>query len=339
MPITMYVDGPRWREHLTAAAAAHPGIVPVAKGNGYGFGVARLARRAEWLGADMLAIGTYAEVDSVRQRFSGDILVMEPWRPFLCDISYDKRVIHTVGRADDLAMLAERDDQPRVLLEGLTSMHRHGFTEETMRELPAAPRGVRVEGHALHLPLGTDQLREVEHWLGLVPSSRRWFVSHLTDAELATLRLMHPDLEFRPRIGTALWLGDRSFLDVRATVLDAHPVSRGDSLGYRQRSVLRAGTVLVVSGGTAHGVALEAPSPASTARQRAVAVARGGLDATGRALSPFVVAGKQRWFVEPPHMQVSLIFLPAGCAVPRPGDEIEVQVRYTTTTFDHITTS
>jgi hypothetical protein len=38
-------------------------------------------------------------------------------------------------------------------------------------------------------------------------------------------------------------------------------------------------------------------------------------------------------------MQVSLIFLPAGCAVPRPGDEIEVQVRYTTTTFDHITTS
>ena len=29
------------------------------KGNGYGFGVGRLARKAEWLGCDTLAVGTY----------------------------------------------------------------------------------------------------------------------------------------------------------------------------------------------------------------------------------------------------------------------------------------
>ncbi len=339
MPLTLYVDGPRWRLHLTTTAAAHPGIVPVAKGNGYGFGVPRLARRAEWLGADTLAIGTYREAETVRKRFSGDILVMEPWRPFLGDISYDTRIIHTVGRENDLAALAERGARPRVVLEGLTSMRRHGFTAEAMRRLPATPPGVRVEGHALHLPLGTGHVHEVERWLGAAPASRRWFISHLTGAELTTLRQQHRGVELRPRIGTALWLGDRACLEARTTVLDAHSVRRGDRLGYRQRTVLRAGTVLIVSGGTAHGIALEAPTSAATARQRAVAIAKGGLDAAGRALSPFVVAGRQRWFVEPPHMQASMIFLPAGTAVPRIGEEIAVQVRFTTTTFDHVSVS
>ena len=68
-------------------------------------------------------------------------------------------------------------------------------------------------------------------------------------------------------------------------------------------------------------------------------MARGGLEAAGRALSPFVVDGKQRWFVEPPHMQASLLFVPAGATAPGVGDEIEVQVRFTTTTFDAVVVS
>jgi len=335
VPVSLYVDGPRWRRHLLGAAAAYPGIVPVAKGNGYGFTIGRLARRAEWLGADTIAIGTYAEVVDVRQRFSGDVLVMEPWRPFRTDIPYDPRLVHTVGRLDDLAALGDRGDHPRVVLEALTSMHRHGLPADALAGIGRSPRGVRLEGHALHLPLGTGHVTEVEHWLATCPADR-WFVSHVSDVEISALRRRHPDLELRPRVGTALWLGDRAALDVRATVLDAHTVRRGDRVGYRQRILPRAGTVLVLSGGTAHGIALEAPTPAATARQRALAVARGGLDAVGWALSPFVVDGKQRWFVEPPHMQVSLIFLPAGSAVPRLGDEVRAQVRLTTTTFDHV---
>lgn len=84
-------------------------------------------------------------------------------------------------------------------------------------------------------------------------------------------------------------------------------------------------------------VALEAPTPATTTRQRAVAVHRGGLEAAGRALSPFVVDGKQRWFAEPPHIQVSIIYVLSGARVPGVGDEVEVQVRYTTKTFDAVT--
>ncbi|HEY7042848.1 MAG TPA: alanine racemase [Nocardioidaceae bacterium] len=335
MPLTLYVDGPRWRSHLRATADANRGIVPVAKGNGYGFTIGRLARRAEWLGVDMLAVGTYAEVAEVRQRFSGDVLVLEPWRPFLPTLVYDDRLIHTVGRAQDLKALADIGDTPRVLLETLTSMNRHGFQLDTLAGAAATARGVHIEGHALHLPLGEGHLDEVERCLATAPE-KRWYVSHLTAAELTQLRTRHPGVEFRPRIGTALWLGDKQALSPRATVLDARDVQRGERAGYRGRRFSKPGTLLVVSGGTTHGVALEAPTPASSARQRAVAVARGGLEATGRALSPFVVDGKQRWFVEPPHMQVSLVFVPAGARAPGVGDEIDVQVRFTTTRFDAI---
>jgi hypothetical protein len=125
-------------------------------------------------------------------------------------------------------------------------------------------------------------------------------------------------------------------LSPKATVLDVHEVQAGDHAGYRQRRIMRDGHVVIVSGGTAHGISLEAPTGAATMRQRAVSVARGGLDAAGRALSPYVVGGKQRWFVEPPHMQVSMIFVRDAGVLPEPGDEIPLQVRYTTTHFDHV---
>ena len=71
MSLTLTVDGPRWRAHLESVADAHPGIVPVAKGNGYGFTLGRLARKAQWLrdgGHDVttLAVGTYDEIPERR---------------------------------------------------------------------------------------------------------------------------------------------------------------------------------------------------------------------------------------------------------------------------------
>ena len=338
MPLTLYVDGPRWRSHLRTTTEANPGIIPVAKGNGYGFTVGRLARKAEWLGVDTIAVGTYAELAEVRQRFSGDLLVLEPWRPFLPALSHDDRVVHTVGRPEDLAALEERADTPRVVLEALTSMNRHGFPIDDLAAVHKAARGVRIEGHAVHLPLGQGHVAEVERCIAAAPADR-WYVSHLTPAEVEELRSRHAGVEFRPRIGTALWLGDREAVQVRATVMDARPVARGDTAGYRQHRFGKAGTLLVLAGGTSQGVALEAPSPAASTRQRAVSVAKGGLEAVGRALSPYVVAGKQRWFVEPPHMQVSLVFLPAGTPAPAVGDEVEVQMRMTTALFDDIVVS
>jgi hypothetical protein len=164
--------------------------------------------------------------------------------------------------------------------------------------------------------------------------TRRVYVSHLTDTELATLARSWPDYELRPRIGTAMWLGDRGSIRVCATVLDAHPVDRGDVFGYRGRRAPVPGTILMVSGGTAHGIALEAPSGGATLRTRVARLAQGGLDAAGFVRSPYTVDGRLRLFAEPPHMQASMLFLTRGVRVPEVGDEVPVRVRFTTTSFD-----
>ena len=342
MTLTLYVDTSRWYAAMAAVRDAQPGLVPVAKGNGYGFGIERLAEQATRLGADTIAVGTYAEVQAVRD-FPGSVLVLSPWRPFDDNVTYDDRTIHTVGRLSDLTGLADRDDRPRVVLERLTSMRRHGFSARDLRAagtmIEERRDTVRVEGVALHLPLAQrSHLGEVERLMTDVVAAglptHRVYVSHLRDEELATLRGEYPDFEFRPRIGTRLWLGDRGALRVRATVLDVHPVERGDVFGYRGRTAPRNGAIVVVSGGTANGIGLEAPTGGATLKDRAARIAKGGLDAAGFVRSPYLIGGKQRLFAEPPHMQASMLFLPSGAPMPEVGDEVDVQVRFTATSFD-----
>ena len=87
MSLTLTVDGDRWRGHLRSYAEATPGLVPVAKGNGYGFTLGRLARKAQWLddqglSIDTLAVGTYEELPVFATRNAGGLLVLTPWRPF-----------------------------------------------------------------------------------------------------------------------------------------------------------------------------------------------------------------------------------------------------------------
>ena len=356
MSLTLTVDGDRWRAHLLETVAQHPGIVPVAKGNGYGFGLGRLARRAQWLAGrsaetgapvDLVAVGIYDEIEQVASRYDGDLLVLTPWRPFGAALDLDPRtaarVVHTVSRAEDLEGLRAHDPEARFVLEQLTSMRRHGMGR---RELAAAAEEVGGErsglrGVAMHLPLNTtSHLGEVSRLINDVVASglptRTVFVSHLTRAELASLASTYPDFTVRPRIGTDLWLGDRGALRVGATVLDVHEVDRGDTFGYRGRSVPKHGHIVVVSGGTAHGIGLEAPTGDQSLKARAATLARGGLDAVGFVRSPFSIDGKQRVFAEPPHMQASMLFVPSGARVPRVGEQIEVRVRFTATDFDRV---
>jgi alanine racemase len=354
MSLVLHVDGDRWRTHLRRVAEARPGLVPVAKGNGYGFGNGRLARKTQWLAdnaldGDTLAVGTYAEIGDVAERFKGDLVVLSPWRPWGDAAAHadDDRVIHTVGRLADLESLIAAPGRPRVVLERLTSMKRHGFTARGLREATsAAAHGVRIEGVSIHLPLQQhENLAEAAELMTDVVAAgfdklgdraTTVWVSHLSAAHLAALAGQYPDFTFRPRVGTELWLGDRGALRVTARVLDAHPVERGEQFGYRGRTVPRTGTLLVVSGGTAHGIGLEAPTGEGSVRARAASLARGGLDALGMVKSPYTVAGKARYFAEPPHMQSSMLFLPSGVEVPATGDEVDVRVRFTATTFDRV---
>jgi hypothetical protein len=372
MSLTLRVDGERWRAHLQRVAAATPGLTPVVKGNGYGFTPGRLARKAAWLaarghGVDTLAVGTYDELPHVAARYDGDLMVLTPWRPRGAaeevDPGLGRRLVHTLSRLADLTDLLERQPDARIVLERATSMRRHGMSAADLRvasRVLAEHRGARLEGVALHLPLagpGGAHVPEVERLMTDVVSAdldkldrrgskldrrgggRTVWVSHLTADELTRLRAAYPDVTFRPRIGTGLWLGDRAALRVTATVLDVHPLERGDVFGYRGRAAPRSGHLLVVSGGTAHGIGLESPTGDGSLRARAATLARGGLDAAGFVRSPYSVDGRQRFFAEPPHMQASMLFLPAGAQVPAVGDEVDVRVRFTATTFDRVVVS
>ncbi|MCZ4499435.1 MAG: alanine racemase domain protein [Marmoricola sp.] len=352
MSLVLHVEGDRWRVHQAAVAASRPGLVPVLKGNGYGFGLTLLAHQATWLEVDTVAVGTPTEIAPVAAAFAGDLVVLTPWRAFDAVALEDEtaaRVIYTVGRLEDLTALLAATPDARILLELTTSMKRHGFTPRGLREAAAAARtaGARIEGASIHLPLGPSggNLREADRLMtdlvaaGLADpalGTPTVWVSHLTAVEVEALAAAYPEVTFRQRIGTELWLGDRGALRVTAHVLDTHPVERGETFGYRGRTLPRSGTVLIVSGGTAHGIGLEAPTGESSARARVSTLARGGLDAMGLARSPYTVDGRTRYFAEPPHMQASMLFLPAGATVPAIGDTLDVRVRFTATSFDAV---
>jgi alanine racemase len=279
------------------------------------------------------------------------------------------RVIRTVSSSAALQSLLDGPGPVRIVLEGRTSMWRFGFEEAAMLDVLAdsqvrvalADGRLQIVGLSLHEPLaqpadepklrgfdaGTNRVREVVRWAGMwqaetqvwkdsTAPGRTVYVSHLDDRELAAVAASVPDLEIRSRTGTHLWLGDRRLLSPQATVLAVHPVPPGTHVGYRQRGGPKDGTLVVVSGGTAHGIGLTAPTPALSVRQRVVTAGIGVLDASGRALSPFRWAGKQRWFAEPPHQHHSMIWLPRDCVVPTVGDQMDVSVRFTTTRFDAV---
>ncbi|MFM8351209.1 MAG: alanine racemase [Actinomycetales bacterium] len=254
------------------------------------------------------------------------------------------------------------------VLEARTSMRRFGFSEdELLRALTdthtrtALRTGqVLIEGLALHLPLAqpaddvspraggpvlSAKVRQVLRWAGLWQAeleplqqshqgAAALWVSHCSDEELLEISSAVPKLTLRQRTGSDLWLGDRRALRAEGTVLNVTDVPGGTPVGYRQRSRSRSGQLLTVSGGTWHGIGLQAPSPVSSARQRAVAAGTGALDATGRALSPFTWDGRQRWFAEPPHQHVSMLWLPHNCTPPKVGDVLAADVRFTTSRFD-----
>lgn len=341
MGFELQVDTSRWREGLTSVIETTPGIVPVIKGNGYGFGRDLLARESARYGLDTIAVGTYQEVPGALAAFGGDVMVLTPWRSFFTDTVIDDRVIHTLGRVTDIAALAELAPTARIVLEGETSMARHGLDRHELAAAVAALGELTVEGFAIHLPMAGGNFSEAQNWAAALEASQvdttTLFVSHLTPAEITALRTHRPQLQIRPRVGTSLWLGDLGALSVTATVLDSHLVSRGERVGYRQRQMPRDGALLVIAGGTSHGIGLEGPKANSGVVSRGKSLAKGGLEAAGFSLSPFTIDGKQRWFAEPPHMQASMVFMPTSADVPEVGDSVNVAVRFTTATFDAVT--
>lgn len=326
MPLSLHVDGQKWRSHLSQMASAKPGLVPVIKGNGYGFGLELLAAESTRLGIETIAVGLASEVAKVRTAFAGEIIILSP--DHVSSGLTDPKIIQTVS---SLEVLQSIDVSVNLIVEILTPLNRHGIeVSEINRALTIIKeRGLKLQGFTLHLPIAKIDDKWISSTFNLLPDGSNVWISHLHRAD--RVRQEFPKLIFRERIGTALWLGADSALEARATVLENRKIQ--GVAGYQQRPA--RGNVIVASGGTAHGIGLTAPQNDFSLLGRIKIIARALESAFGRMRSPYRLDGKTLDFLESPHMQCSLLIC-SGSTQPKPGDELKVRVRYTTTTFDQI---
>ena len=322
MPLTLHVDTQRWRTHLTSMLEKHPGLVPVIKGNGYGFGLANLALEAKHLGITSIAVGTSNEVSQVRTVFDGEIMVLSP---------DGEQILGTIITISDINSLKKLNSDQEFVLEILTPMKRHGISIIHVGEALniISERHLKFRGFSLHLPIALIEKGWIRSTLSAIPADSTVWISHLYKPE--RMRKAFPNMTFHERIGTSLWLGEPDSLNVSATVLENHHEPK--SAGYRQRQV--SGNVIVVSGGTANGIGLSAPTSDLSLAGRMKSIGRGIESAFGKFRSPYRWKGKFLNFLEPPHMQCSMLIY-KGNQPPQKGEELAVRVRHTTTNFDGI---
>lgn len=376
MTFSLKVDATKFRGHLVSVmngyASAGADLVPVVKGNGYGFGRGTLANETSRLGCNRIAIGTVWELAQSLADFPGEILVLEPfnsfdesavvqWRQHLAHNA--DRVIVTVSSIDLASVRAA--GAKNIYLEGKTSLSRFGMLHFDMQSLVNF-NDLKVLGLSLHLPIAqsttkVDAMTEISsafngatlsksmteawNWIVLYEELSTKFslpkhisVSHITEAQIHSFKKMMQsynfDQDIEVRIGTKLWLGEPSALQATGTILQIHEVLHRQSVGYQQIDSGNNQRLIVVSGGTAHGVAMAAPSNASSLRKKGVAIAEGISQAIGKVRSPFSHRGKNLDFVEPPHMQVSMLW--SNDTTISVGDTLDCNVRNTTTNFDSV---
>jgi alanine racemase len=312
MALRLTVQRAAWESHIDSVAAHVDGLVPVVKGNGYGLGRATLHPLIKSL-SDFVCVGTIYELDGVADRVSPIVLTPSLVPPPSSD---GLPPVMTVGSLGDVDAL--NGWRGRVIVKLQSSMRRYGATLAELEALRSAVEatGLDVIGYALHLPLaGTDEDRvaEINGWLDHIDPKQPLWLSHLQQQSYSALRSSHPDRQFRLRLGTALWHGDKSFMQLHADVLAVHRVLEGDLAGYQLSKVLTDGHLVLASAGSAHGVA-----PLS-----------GGL-------SPFHFARHRLTLLEPPHMHTSIAFVPLGDPCPEVGHRVEVQRPLITTLVDEV---
>ena len=294
MTVRLTVRTAVWRSQIAQRANAVDGLVPVVKGNGYGFGRVRLAELAAEF-CDTVAVGTVNEIEGLPPSLTPVVLTPTLTAP---KVAAANPAVLTIGRTEHLD--AVRGWPGPVIVKLSTSLRRYGGPVSLIDDARAA--GLELAGVAVHPPIaGTDAERvdEILAALDGVDSSLAAWVSHLgPDA----YRSLPAEREYRLRVGTSLWHGDKSALHLTADVLDVRPVTAGMSAGYPQATVESDGHLVMIGAGTANGV-----TPLADGR------------------SPFHFERTRLSLHEGPHMHTSMAFVPAGDPLPAIGDEVDVQ--------------
>lgn len=341
MSLTLYVNNNYWTNSLKNVLNAYENsLIPVIKGNGYGIGKSNLAKKSEELGLTEIAIGTIFEAQEIINSDFNQIIVMDPIKDLdknafdeLKKIN-DKRLVLTLSDIKDATNL----ENTPVIVEVLTSMKRFGLTANDLKTLS----NYQILGLSLHLPIENStngKITEIKNWLKIyeeiLPQAKKVvYLSHLSKEEFLKIKKEFPNFVFKLRLGTKFWLNDLSNFQIKSTVLAVHDVN-DENIGYRQRKI-NDNYIVIVSGGTSHGVGLQAPRSNTNLKSRITSILAGVLEAFDQTLSPFVISGKQRWFAETPHMNVSMLKLSKNITPPKVGSEITAHLRMTTTNFDSV---
>ena len=333
--LILHVDAERWRHHIAHYVARHQGdLVPVIKGNGYGFGIPTLARESQGFSAQCVACYSAEEATIIRSQYEGDVLLLSPQE------SIDEPwVIHTVS-PHSKDFIAKKP--ARFVIEILSPIKRHGFTTNEIKgALNEYSQTGKCEGLAIHLPINQKKMKSgVVSWItnqlqsltaeniNLADYSATIWLSHISADELIQLKKVRSDIRWRVRVGTDLWLGARTSLTATASVIDRHELSSGERVGYRQKAPGN-GWLIIAAGGTSQGIGLEVPSIGVKNFIKSL------LRLFGWSPSPYSWSGKTLSFVEAPHMHNSLLFMKSGTP-PEVGEEIGLNVRFTSTTFHEV---
>ncbi len=302
MTIRLTVQRDRWWRHVTDVAASVEGLVPVVKGNGYGFGRIGLATAASKLGS-IIGVGTIHELSGLPDDVTAVVLTPSLTPPPTTD------PVLTVGSLAHITALHGWDGS--VIVKLTSAMNRYGGDLELLTEAQRA--GLRTVGVSIHPPLaGTDDEHraQIVEWLPDIDPSLDVWVSHLAPVTYETLPNTH---RYRLRLGTYLWHGDRESLHLQADVLDTRPIAAGDQAGYHLRQIAADGTLVMVGAGTANGV-----HPLTDGR------------------SPFHHERSRLELLEPPHMHTSMLFVPDGEPCPETGDWVDLQRPLTMTAVDEL---
>ena len=304
MTIRLTIRTAVWRSHVARVAnavdEAGGGLVPVVKGNGYGFGRDWLATVAADF-CDTVAVGTVHELDGLPNQLTAVVLTPTMSRPET-PASASSGPVLTVGSQAHIDVLAGWGG--RVIVKLVSPMRRFGGHNDLVGLAERA--GLDVVGVSIHPPLAgsaDEHAAAITDRLDDIDTSIPVWVSHLDPDQYRALPDTH---RFRLRLGTLLWHGDKSALHLDADVLDVRPVTAGDTAGYRLGSIAADGHLVMIGAGTANGVAM--------------------IDEGDRgSLSPFHFERTRLALHEPPHMHTSMAFVPMGDPLPSVGDHVDVQ--------------
>jgi len=301
MTLRLTVESRAWREHVRNVVATFGDVLPVVKGNGYGFGCAELMPHAQAISSNV-AVGTVyelADVSATQRPF-----VLTPVGVGVGDVTRRDAVL-AIASMHDLGVLKQLGVANPVVIKIESSMHRYGITTTEAAELRkrAEAAGHQVVAWSVHLPLAGSDADHADEAIAIAGALATDLPLHLSHIGAAVQRVRASTAHHVVvRTGTHLWLGDKSMVALHADVI-AVRAATFDTAGYRATKFPAGATtrLVMIGCGSSHGV--------------------GALD---DGSSPFHFARQRLAVLEPPHMHTTMLCMPSDLHL-REGDWVDVQ--------------